>query len=68
MLFMVQNKKKQIFSYKICMPFAWIILIKARLTNQFFPRNVLWTLLQDPSLLTEKHQWPKIPKNQIFST
>ena len=32
-------EKKQIFSYKICMPFAWIILIKGRLTNQFFPKK-----------------------------
>ena len=32
-------EKKQIFGYKICMPFVWIILIKGRLTNQFFPEK-----------------------------
>ena len=63
MLFYGPEQKKQIFIYKICMPFVWIILIKGRLTNQFFPRNVLWTFLRDPSPLTEKRQWPKIPKN-----
>ena len=33
------EQKKQTFSYKICIPFAWIILIKGRLTNQFFPEK-----------------------------
>ena len=33
------EQTKQIFSYKICMPFVWIILIKARLTNQLFPEK-----------------------------
>ena len=49
------TKKKQIFSYKICMPFVWIILIKGRLTNQFFLRNVLWTFLRDPPLLLPRN-------------
>ena len=39
MLFYGPEQKKQIFSYKICMPFVWIILIKERLTNQFFPEK-----------------------------
>ena len=60
---MVQNKKKQIFSHKICMPFVWIILIKGRLTNQFFPEKHPVDFSSRPSPLTEKRQWPKIPKN-----
>ena len=39
MLFYGPEQKKQIFSYKVCMPFVWIILIKGRLTNQFFPEK-----------------------------
>ena len=39
MLFYGPEQKKQIFSYKIRMPFVWIILIKGRLTNQFFPEK-----------------------------
>ena len=31
---------------------------EGRLTNRFFPRNVLWTFLWDP---TEKRQYPKSP-------
>ena len=68
MLFYGPELKKQIFSYKICMPFVWITLIKGRLTNHFFPRNVLWTFLRDPPPLTEKRQPPKVPKNQFFKT
>ena len=45
---------------------------EGRLANQFFPDNVLWTFLWDP---TEKHQYPKSPslppppqkKNRLFS-
>ena len=39
MLFYGPEQKKQIFRYKICMPFVWIMLIKGRLTNQFFPEK-----------------------------
>ena len=39
MLFYGPEQKKQIFSCKICMPFVWIILIKGRPTNQFFPEK-----------------------------
>ena len=39
MSFYGPEQKKQIFIYEICMPFVWIILIKGRLTNQFFPEK-----------------------------
>ena len=34
---------------------------EGRLANRFFPRNVLWTFLWDP---TEKRQYPKSPPPQ----
>ena len=46
------------------MLFARVILIKGRLTNQFFPGRFFKT----PSPLTKKRQWPKIPENRFFST
>ena len=72
MLFYGIEEKKQIFSYKICMPFVWIILIKGRLTNQFFPKERPVDVSSrpppppPPPPLTEKRQWPKIPKNLFF--
>ena len=60
-------EKKEIFSYKICMPFVWIILIKGRLTNQFFPeKHPADVSSRPPSPLTEKRQWSKIPKIDFF--
>ena len=67
MLFYGPQQKKQIFSYKICITFVWIILIKGRPTNQFFPeKRPVDICLRPPSPLTEKCQWPKIPKNRFF--
>ena len=43
--------------------FVWIILIKGRLTNQFFSCG---RFFETPSPLTEKRQWPKIPKIRFF--
>ena len=68
MLFYGPELKKQIFSYKICLPFVWITLIKGRLTNHFFPRNSCGRFFETPSPLTEKRQPPKVPKNQFFKT
>ena len=60
--------KKQIFSYKICMPFIWILLIKGRFTNQFFSRETSCGCFFDtPSPPSKKRcQWPKSLKINFF--
>ena len=48
--------------------FVWIILIKGRLTNQFFPEKRPVDISSRPlspyrNVPLPKRQWPKIPKN-----